>query len=197
VRYLVPALALALALALAACSADHGSAVTHPDGAPVVGPDADTMFCDAPANSAHVSLATSTGTVGFTSVHAGGTISGGDVAPVAAPPMSLLVVFVDQTRVSEQTIYECSAPNQGCPYDGIVGRVDCIDCNGDGLGPHPVTLQSLSQDLTVQGTLTVSEFSGPLYPATGHITGSISTPDASIVGTFDNDLCALLITETI
>lgn len=183
-------------LALAACGRDHGSATTHADAAPVVTPDADQMFCDAPANSAHVSIVANNTTTGFTSVHAGGVISGGDVAPFTAPPMSLVLVFVNQTRLPESAAFTCTAPNQGCPYDGVVGRVDCIGCDANDLGPHPITLQSLSENVTAQGTLTLTTFTPP-FPGPGHVTGSISTPDATVVGTFDNDFCMLLLSETI
>ena len=188
---------LVLALFVTACAADHGSATTHPDAAAVVTPDADRMSCDAPANSAHVSIVTNNTTTGFTSVHAGGVISGGDVAPFTAPPMSLVLVFVDEMRLPESAAYECTAPNQGCPYEGVVGRVDCVGCDGNDLGPHPITMQSLQQSVTVQGTLTITGFTAPFSPGPGHITGSISTPDATVVGTFDNDFCMLLLSETI
>src|SRR3569623_3251277 len=149
---------LVLALFVTACAAEHGSATTHPDAAGVVTPDADRMFCDAPANSAHVSIVTNNTTTGFTSVHAGGVISGGDVAPFTAPPMSLVLVFVDETHLPERAAYECTAPNQGCPYEGVVGRVDCVGCDGNDLGPHPMTLQRLQQNVSVFGSVTFSEF---------------------------------------
>ena len=192
---------LVLALVLTACSADHGGAITpHPDAtiAPS-GPDADQGFCDAPANSAHVSIVLDTvTTVGFTSVHAGGTISGGDVAPVTAPPMSLLLLFVDATHIDQNTAYECSGPNQGCPMDGIVGRVDCIGCTADDLGPHPIMLESLQHSASVMGTVTITSFTAPYSPTgVGHIAGSISTPDASVAGPFENDFCSLLLGVTI
>jgi len=194
---------LVLALVLTACSADHGGSITpHPDAAIApTGPDADQGFCDAPANSAHVSIVLDTvTTIGFTSVHAGGVIAGGDIGPVTSysTPMSLLLVFVDETHLAQQTAIECSAPNQGCPMDGIVGRVDCIGCNGNDFGPHPIMLQSLQHNASAMGTVTITDFIAPYSPTgIGHIAGSISTPDASFAGTFENDFCALLLGATI
>src|SRR3569832_208437 len=100
------------------------------------------MFCDAPANSAHVSIVTNNTTTGFTSVHAGGVNSGGDVAPFTAPPMSLVLVFVDEMRLPECAEYECWALNEGCSYEWVVVRVVCVGCDGYDLGPHPITMQS-------------------------------------------------------
>jgi hypothetical protein len=188
---------VALALVLAACGKDHGSTPPSVDATPIAPPDADQNFCDASASSSHVSILIDGVPTAFTSIHAGGTISGGAVAPVTTTPMSLRLLFIDQTHLGVNEGYECTAPGQGCPYDGIIGRVDCVGCNDDALGPHPIMLQSLSHPVTVQGTLTITDFVPPFSPGPGHITGSISSPGAVVTGTFENDFCVYLIDETI
>lgn len=49
------------------------------------------------------------------------------------------------------------------------------------------------------GTLTISAFVQPFENAPGRIAGSLSASSGamSVSGTFDNDLCAALLTETI
>ncbi|MEO6773137.1 MAG: hypothetical protein ABI467_08945 [Kofleriaceae bacterium] len=189
-------LAVALAVPLAACGEDHPSTPHPPDAAPIVPPDADPAFCDAPANSAHVSIVLGNVTTVFTVVHAGGTLSGGPVAPVTSTPMSVRLELVDDPHLSADLAYTCAQTGTGCPLEGIVGHVDSVGA-GDELGPHPIMLESLQHGLTVEGTLTITNFVQPFEHAPGHISGSITTPDGSISGAFGNDFCALLLDVTI
>ena len=183
---------IALALVLAACSADH--ATTHaPDAPPAVQPDADAFFCDAPANSSTVSIVIGSVPMQFTRVHAGGTIFSGPVAPVTGPAMSLKLLFVDEDHVAQNDALNCLAPPTPCTLDGVLGQVDSIN----ELGPHAIRLDSLQHGVTVQGTLTITDFTHPYDPGAGHISGSISTPDNSVSGSFGNDFCAALLSATI
>lgn len=184
-------------LALAACSADHGSPTHTADAPVVVAADADLNFCDAPANSSHVSITINSVTTGFTSVHAGGTLDSGPVAPVVpldSTAMSLRLLFVDNDHLPQDLAFACLAsPNSACTIDGIRGEVDTVGGAASPLGPHPITLISLQHAVTVQGTLTITDFVHPFDHAPGHITGSISTQDASVTGTFENNFCTLLL----
>lgn len=183
---------IALALALAACSADHATTPVA-DAQPVAQPDADMYFCDAPANSSAVSIVIGGVPMGFTRVHAGGTIFSGPVAPVTGPAMSLKLLFVNQDHVAQNDALDCFAPPTPCTLDGVLGQVDSIN----ELGPHPIMLESLQHAVTVQGTLTITDFTRPYDPGRGHIAGSIATPDNSVSGSFGNDFCDALLSATI
>jgi hypothetical protein len=188
---------VALALVLTACGKDHGSTAKAPDAAALVPPDVDQNFCDATASSSHVSIVIGGVPTAFTSVHMGGSFFGGGVtAPATVTPMSLFLIFVDETHLPVNTAFSCTAPGQGCPYDGIAGHADCIGCDTD-VGPHPIMLQSLQHGVTVQGTVTITDYVAPVYPSAGHITGSLSSPDAVVTGTFENDFCTWLLSTPI
>ena len=185
---------LLVCLALAACSADHGTTTHTPDAPPVVPPDADQSFCDAPANSAHVSIRIANVTTGFTTVHAGGTLAGGGVAPIDETAMSVNLLFVDDGHLPVDMAYACLAsPNSQCALEGIRGTVDTVGGTAPALGSHPIMLDSLQHAATVQGTLTITDFIQPFDHSPGHITGSIATMDNSVSGTFENDFCTLLL----
>ena len=188
-------------LALAACSADHGTTTHTPDAPPVVPPDADLNFCDAPANSSHVSIKIGGVTTGFTSVHAGGTLNSGPVAPVVpldSAAMTLRLLFVDDDHLPQDMAFACFAsPNSQCALEGIRGKVDTVGGTDSGLGPHPITLYSLQHAVTVQGVLTITDFIQPFDHSPGHITGSIMTADGSVSGSFENNFCTLLLDVTI
>ncbi|HET9991656.1 MAG TPA: hypothetical protein VFQ65_24175 [Kofleriaceae bacterium] len=189
---------LLVCLALAACSADHGTTTHTPDAPPVVPPDGDQSFCDAPANSSHVSIRIANVTTGFTTVHAGGVLAGGGVAPIAETAMSVSLLFVDDGHLPQDMAFACLAsPNSQCVLEGIRGSVDTVGGTAPALGPHPIMLYSLQHALTVQGALTITDFVQPFDHEPGHITGSISTPDNSVSGTFENDFCSLLLAAPI
>jgi hypothetical protein len=184
-----------VALALTGCSADHGT--THPPDAPtVVLPDADAYFCDAPAHSSTISIVIGGVPTGFMRVHAGGTIFAGPVAPVAPvdrTAMSLMLLFIDEDHVAQSDALNCFEPHTACTLDGVLGEVDSIN----ELGPHPIRLDSLQHGVTVQGTLTITDFTHPYDAGPGHIAGSIATPDNSVSGSFGNDFCGALLSVTI
>jgi hypothetical protein len=183
VRWLLPL--------LLGCSSSHGT--VSADAAPP-GPDADSHYCDTGADSAHVTVVTSGTSSVFTSAFAGGTVGGGGILPLTGQPMSVSMMFTTMMHLPVETAQCCDLGGGACcPLDGVVANTTEELLPGSELGSHPVVIRSLqSSTVMVQGTLIVTDFVGPFDQAPGRISGSISTGDNSVSGTFANTFCSAL-----
>jgi len=182
------------------CGADHGS---HPigdasasDDAPSF-PDADLYFCDATADSAHVTVTDAGTATTYSRIHAGALIESGPVAPVNGIPMTIQLMFTDADHFSTTDGFDCIAPDYaGCPFTGALARTDSIPYGAE-VGTHPVVFDSLTHaGLDAHGTLTIDAIIRPVDAAPGHIRGSVTTTSGadSVTGTFENNFCLLTAT---
>ena len=175
---------------LLGCSSSHGVSA---DAAPPA-PDADSRYCDTGADSAHVTVVSNNATSVFTTAFAGGVVGSGGLLPLTGQPMSVSMMFTTMTHLPV-AVAQCCDLGGGdcCPLDGIVANTTDQLFPGTELGSHAIMIRSLpSTNFTLQGTLTVTDFVGPFDQAPGRISGSISTSDHSVTGTFANTFCSAL-----
>ena len=147
------------------------------------------------SDSAHVTVVTGGASRVFTSAFAGGTVGGGGILPLTGQPMSVSMMFTDGMHLPYD-IAQCCDLGGGpecCPLEGVVADTTELLVPGTELGSHPVMIRSLqSPQLTLQGTLIITDYVGPFDQAPGRISGSISTSDNSVSGTFANTFCSAL-----
>jgi hypothetical protein len=183
-------------LALVGC--DHPS--SHPvapiDAAPI-GVDGDPNFCDVSATSGHAALTIGGTSRTFSRVYAGGVIAGGgQLAPGDGPPLTPMLLFTDDARLPEQTLYCCSQPAQPCcTIDGAIANADT-----SAIGTHPVRLTSFQDSaFMAEGTITITDYTAPFQSTPSRIAGSIVTTSTgdSVNATFDTNFCELLLEEPI
>jgi hypothetical protein len=170
-------------------SSHHGVSA---DAAPP-GPDADSRFCDAGADSAHVTLVTNNASQVFTSAFAGGVVGGGGVLPLTGQPMSITMMFTDEMHLPVDTAECCLGGGTCCTLAGVVA--DTMDelLPGSELGSHPIMIRTFQDtNFTLQGTLTITDYVGPFDQAPGRISGSLSSSNNSVSGTFANTFCSAL-----
>ena len=178
-------------IALVGC--DHPS--SHPpDGVPSA--DADPNFCDVSATSGHAAVVSGGTSRTFSRVYAGGVLSIGPVAPVDAPPMTLLLLFTDGEHLSQQTAQCCSySGSPCCTLDGAIGDAALAD-----IGTRPIRLTSFrDSSFVVQGTIMITDYIAPDQNVPSRIAGSITTTSSgdSVNAMFDTAFCPLLLSATI
>jgi len=184
-------------VALVGC--DHPS--SHPvaplDAPPIVA-DGDPNFCDVSTTSGHAALTIGATSRTFSRVYAGGVIWGGGLAPATDnnPPMTPMLLFTDEARLSEETLYCCSTTGQSCcTIDGAIANADT-----SAVGAHPVRLTSFrDSSFMADGTITITDYTAPDQNAPSRIAGSIVTTSTgdSVNATFDTNFCELLLSEPI
>jgi len=167
------------------------------DAAPIV-LDGDQNFCDVSAVSGHAALMTGGTSRTFSRVYAGGVIEGAGVAPGTGigPPLLLMLLFTDDARLPQNTLYCCSYPGQECcTIDGAIANADT-----SAIGAHPVRLTSFrDSSFMAEGTITITDYTAPFESTPSRIAGSIVTTSAgdSVNAMFDTSFCELLLTEPI
>jgi hypothetical protein len=180
-------------LALVACDHPSHHAV---DAAPVVD-DGDPNFCDVSATSGHAAVTIAGTSRTFSRVYAGGVIFGGGVAPVGNnPPLSPMLLFTDEARLPENTLYCCTSPGQSCcTAEGVIANADT-----SAIGTHPVRLTSFQDSsFTAEGTITITDYIAPFETTPSRIAGSIVTTSTGdgVNAMFDTNFCELLLSEPI
>jgi hypothetical protein len=190
-----------LVLALAACS-KHDEPMTTDAPTPVpdvMTSDAQDAFCSASVGTATVMSSHQNATSTWTRLDAGGTWFTGPLT-VASPPMSLSLLFVNADPIEREVGWCCQSPGQACcTIDGFGVTTDGLP-SGAELGAHAAMVMSFHDSaFQLSGSIDVTSFSQPFEHMPGHIAGSVSASSGgySFSGTFDNEFCAALLSETI
>ncbi|MEO8554801.1 MAG: hypothetical protein ABI678_32710 [Kofleriaceae bacterium] len=154
------------------------------------GPDADLYFCDATADSAHVTVTDASTTTTYSRVHLATVLGGGPFAPTSAVQISLQMMFTDADHIGTNDAFDCLAPDYAhCPVTGALVPFAAVD--GVDPGTYPVAFESLNHaGLDAHGVLTINQIVLPTT-APGHVKGSVTTTSGAdaVNGTFENDIC--------
>ena len=180
---------LGCVLAIVGCQpSDHPAA----DGAVDSPPDADFTMCSSPSGTASITVQLAGSTQHYDRVYAGGEL---DTVGTAPWPLHLDLVFANTSPITSDMSLQCGVPsNAGCGIDAVSAYPPGEIPLGTELGVHPVTVSGVT--FTTSGTLTITDWTSPVFSALGRVAGSfsVSTDTVTIDGTFDNAFCAGMLT---
>jgi hypothetical protein len=198
-----------LLLAAAGCGRDE---VLGPD-APVIpnfdgpqqfdgppGVDAAPRLCTSAMGTADVTAAGPGGNVTYERLYAGALWEVGPVAPGPGAPMMITVLFTNVDPFDADRWNACQAGDTvNCNTNGLIAGTMSIAAGAE-VGDHPVTFTKTDNPAyTVDGTLTITTFVHPFTSSPGQIAGSVdgTMGGRTVSGTFDNEFCVNLLTQTI
>ncbi|MFT3697777.1 MAG: hypothetical protein QM831_31850 [Kofleriaceae bacterium] len=152
--------------------------------------DAYYGFCDASDTSSMVTVSGSQTTRMF--------VGGVDLFPPESDPLSHVYVTMWFTTQDHLSLNDPCLVAQGCTTPGVTVRTNMLT----GPGTYQADIMSLDSAVTTAstGTVTFTNYESPLrtdIASPGNVTGTITTDDHSVTGSFSGGFCRGLLAFTI